>query len=148
MFLTHECNVDNHSMNTIKSYLIKDLLEAMSEIFQQSPEGRRFPCFSKSLFHDLTFSSREETELVSVKDTPTGVGNPSEHPLPPPPRSVPLGLLTLSPVSPVWVLLAKDRACSSAWGLSDALSQQPAKSNAEHGLVLQRFQNFEDLSPS
>ena len=87
MFLTQECNVDNHSMNTIKSYLIKDLLEAMSEIFQQSPEGRRFPCFSQSLFHDLTFSSREETELASGKRTPTGLGNPSEHSLPPPPRS-------------------------------------------------------------
>ena len=139
IFLTQECNVDNHSMNAIKSYLIKDFLEAMSEVFQHCPEGRRVPCFSKSLFHDLTCSSREETELVSGKCSPTGLGNPSEYHLPPPPRSVPLALLTLSPVSPVWVLLAKDGACSSACGLSDAFSQQPSKSSAEHGPVLQRF---------
>ena len=86
--------------------------------------------------------------MASGKRTPTGLGNPSEHPLPPLPRSVPLGLLTLSPVSPVWVLLAKDLACSSAWGLSDAFSQQPSKSNAEHGPVLQRFPELEGLSPS
>ena len=98
--------------------------------------------FSKSLFHDLTFSSREETELVSGKRTLTGLGHPSEHHLPPPPRSVSLGLLTLSPVSPVWVLLAKDRACSSACGHSDAISQQPTKSNAEHGPVLQSLQEL------
>ena len=95
--------------------------------------------FSKSLFHDLTFSSREETELVSGKRTLTGLGHPSEHHLPPPPRSVPLGLLTLSPVSPVWVLLAKDRAWSSAWGHSDAMSQQRTNGNAEQGPVLHRI---------
>ena len=134
-------------MNAIKSYLIKDFLEAMSEVFQHCPEGRRFPCFSESLFHDLTFSSREETELVSGKCSPTGLGNLFKHHLPAPARSVPLGLLTLSPGSPLRVLLAKDRACSSACGLSDAFSQQPAKGNAEHGPVLQGFRTLKAFSP-
>ena len=124
---------------SVQSTLTRGLLEAISEVSQHCPEGRRFPRFSKALFHDLTFSSREETEWVSGKRTATGLGHPSEHHLPPPPRSVPLGLLTLSPVSPVRVLLAKDRACCSACGHSDAISQQPTKSNAEHGLVLQSF---------
>ena len=119
------------------------LSEVFWYLFQKSSnnvqKGEGFCIFQSLYFHDLTFSSREETELVSGKHTPAGLGNPAEHHLPPPPRSVPLGLLTLSPVSPVRVLLAKDRACSSACGHSDAVSQQPTKSNAENGPVLQRF---------
>ena len=104
------------------------------------PDLRDLEVFSKSVIRDLTFSSREETELVLASaPQQVWVYLPAEHHLPPPPRSAPLGLLTFSPVSPVWVLLAKDRACSSACGHSDAISQQPTKSNAEHGPVLQRF---------
>ena len=87
----------------------------------------------------ICLSALEKKVLVSGRRTPAGLGHPSEHHLPPPPRSVPFGLLTLSTVSPVRVLLAKDRACSSACRHSDAISQQPTKSNAEHGPVLQRF---------
>ena len=104
------------------------------------PDLRDLEVFSKSVIRDLTFSSREETELVLASaPQQVWVYLPAEHHLPPPPRSAPLGLLTFSPVSPVWVLLAKDRACSSACGHSDAISQQPTKSNAEHGPVLQSF---------
>ena len=70
---------------SVQSTLIRGLLEAISEVSQHCPEGTRFPCFSKALFHDLTFSSREKTEWVSGKRTPTGLGNPEEHHLPPPP---------------------------------------------------------------
>ena len=93
-------NAMNITIVSMRSTLIRDFLEAMSKIFQKSPEGKRFPCFSKSLFHDQTCSPREETELVSGKRTPTGLRNPSEHHLPPPPRSVPLA----SWLSAQWVL--------------------------------------------
>ena len=81
------------------------LSEVFWYLFQKSSnnvqKGEGFCIFQSLYFHDLTFSSREETELVSGKHTPAGLGNPAEHHLPPPPRSVPLGLLTLSPMSPV-----------------------------------------------
>ena len=138
IFTTQECNEYQHSVLAITLTLWEvfwKLFHKFSNTVQKEGGVRGF----QSLYFLIWLSALEKKQSWSWQSHPNRSGSLVRAPSPTTTTSVPLGLLTLSPVSPIRVLLAKDHACSSACGHSDAISQQPTKSNAEHCPVLQSF---------